>query len=252
MCRFQYQMETRAVPNTKMPCVCVCVGMKTMRDRKVSKEKAQNTYIDEHLLASVVLGLGAPRQESGNIFGQLRGGGGRAIRIFSRLVVQCLRHADGTTGEDGVEVLALVNKQTRWSILVAGKQREDVVLVAVTGEHNVAQIGWIGSIVGSTSRLLVRVGRRERVGELARTHEHLAKIIGTVQDLNLAKCFLRLVCISNLEETYLLGLGSGLLFGVRDTDQLSVTNILKTMAGSAHLLVDFEASSNTLQRIFFG
>lgn len=101
----------------------------------------------------------------------------------THLVVHDLRHADGTAREVRIEVLALAQHNARRRLRVAGQQRENVVLAAVAGRRDVAQIGRIGAVVGRPGRLLVRVRAREVVGQLAGPLEVVALIVGPVLDL---------------------------------------------------------------------
>jgi hypothetical protein len=59
-----------------------------------------------HALAVVHLGLSGPVEELDNILGHLRGGGGGAVLVLDKAVVENTGHGDTSTGEVRVEVEA--------------------------------------------------------------------------------------------------------------------------------------------------
>lgn len=107
--------------------------------------------------------------------------------LQSYLIVQSLGHRNGTTREVGIVILPVAQNDTGRSVAVASQQCEQVVLSAVTSQGDVAQIRWVGTVVGSASRFLVGVRTREVVGQLTRSHEVVAGLIGAVFNLKLAK-----------------------------------------------------------------
>jgi hypothetical protein len=66
---------------------------------------------------------------------------------------------------------------------LTGEQGKDVVAAAVPGLDDEREVGRVGAVVGEARGLLVGVGRRQVVRQLARPVEHLALVVGAVLDV---------------------------------------------------------------------
>mmetsp|Transcript_54628 Transcript_54628/g.130934 ORF Transcript_54628/g.130934 Transcript_54628/m.130934 type:complete len:205 (+) Transcript_54628:344-958(+) len=150
-------------------------------------------HLEAHELALVSLGLGGPREEYAHVLGHLRDRGRRAILVLDGALVDRLRHADPAAGEVGVVVLGVARLQASGHVLVAGEQGKDVVSTADTSLGDQREIRRVGAVVSEAGGLLVRVGRGEVVGQLARAVEHLALVVGPVSELNILGHRLRLL-----------------------------------------------------------
>mmetsp|Transcript_6953 Transcript_6953/g.17652 ORF Transcript_6953/g.17652 Transcript_6953/m.17652 type:complete len:251 (-) Transcript_6953:449-1201(-) len=175
--------------------------------------------LDTHLLPLVMLRLGSPGEVADDILGHLGLGGFGTVIVLHYTFVEGLSHSDSTTGEVRVVVKSFTDGHTSGGLSVTVEEGENVVLSPWTGLHHERQIGGHSTTVGSTSSLLVGVGRKHVVSELSRALEHLSLIVGSISELHLRK---HLLYFS---------------FCVADTDEGSVCNTAHTVAACAHLLV---------------
>lgn len=185
-----------------------------------------NDGLETQLLSLVVLGLGGPRQELGDILGHLRGGGGGAVLVLDNSVKQSSGHSDASSGEVGVVVHSGGKLHAgRGLVGIAGQQGKNVVGTAVSGLGDQRKIRGKSSLVGGSGGLLVGVGAGNVVGELSGSLSGVTLIIGLVVVLEL------------------LGKGLDLIGGVGNAHEVSPGDSVQRVAGGADLLVDLVASS---------
>ena len=125
-----------------------------------------------------------------------------------------------------VVVQALLHRDTRRRVAVAGQKRENVVSTTVSRLDNQTQIRRQGTGVGCTRSLFVRVRAGKVVGQLTRALEHLAFVVRTILVLNIRRHSLHLI------------------HRVRHTHQVAPRNAVQRVAGTAHLLVHLEAAAD--------
>jgi hypothetical protein len=101
----------------------------------------------------------------------------------------------------------------------------------VTGLDDERQIRGKSTVVGESGSLLVLVRGKHVVGQLSGTHLDLALLIGLTGVL------------------VLLGKGLGLVNGQDGTDESSVGDSAKGVAGLADLLVDLETTAETVKGV---
>ncbi|CAF3550919.1 unnamed protein product [Fusarium graminearum] len=197
-------------------------------DADSPKGGRDNKNLHTHSLSVVHLRLGSPVEELNDILGHLRGGGGGPILVFDKALVEDTSHSDTGTGEVGVEVHAGGDLDTSGRLLgVTSEQAEDVITATVAGLDDERQIRGQGTVVGKSGSLLVLVRGKHVVGQLSGTHLDLALLIGLTGVL------------------VLLGKGLGLVDGQDGTDESSVGDSAKGVAGLANLLVDLETTAET-------
>lgn len=154
------------------------VAFDVVSERQQDGEHARG--LDEDPFAVVPLRLRGPLQERRHVLGQLTGGRWGSVRVLNRLIVQRLSHADGTTREVRIEVLAIAQDDASWRIDVARQQSEDVIFAAMASGSDPAEIWRVGAVVGSARGFLVRVRAGEVIGQLSRSHKVLALVVGSV------------------------------------------------------------------------
>ena len=90
-------------------------------------------------------------QEGDNVLGHLRGGRGSAVLVLDQAVKEHTGHSNLSTREEGVEVQALLDTDTRRRVAVTGKERKDVVRTAVTGLDDQSKVRRDGTCLLYTS-----------------------------------------------------------------------------------------------------
>jgi hypothetical protein len=181
-----------------------------------------------HALAVVHLGLSGPVEELDNILGHLRGGGGGAVLVLDKAVVENTGHGDTSTGEVRVEVEARGDDGARRRLLrVTGQKREDVVAATVAGLGDERKIRGQGTVVGGAAGLVVLV----RVGDV------VGKLAGALLDLTL---IVRLGVV-----LVLLGEGLGLVDGHHGADKCAPWDTGERVARGANLTVDLETTAES-------
>merc|ERR1719167_818177 len=197
------------------------------------QEAKHHQSLDRHLLPHVVLRAGGPHQVGAHVLGQLALCGWSAIVILDDLVVEWGSHANRTTWEVGVEVLALLHVDSGGSVAVAVQQVVDVVLATMSAKSDEGKIWGDGTVVSICCCSVVRKRPGEVVGQLARAHEHLAVLCGAVQEL------------------LLLSQSLGFVFSVGDVDKVPVGKIAHGVASRTDLLVHHVATPDggVVQRV---
>merc|ERR1719367_1136438 len=112
------------------------------------QEAKHHQSLDRHLLPHVMLRAGGPHQVGAHVLGQLALCGWGTIVILDDLVVEWGSHANRTTWEVGVEVLALLHVDSGGSVAVAVQQVVDVVLATMSAKSDEGKIWRDGTVVG--------------------------------------------------------------------------------------------------------
>merc|ERR1719209_2500217 len=120
----------------------------------------------------------------------------------------------------GVIILAFAARDTTGRITISSEKMEDVIFSSVSSRRDVTQIWWRGSVIGRLGRLLIGIGRRESVAQFSGPFEHVSFVIRSIRNLSLFR------------------LGLGFFFGVRDADEITVSQEFHRMTSGANLLVN--------------
>lgn len=165
-----------------------------------SNERQQEHGLNTKLLVLILVRLSGPRQERGDVLGQLGGAGISAILILEHIVVDLLAHTNLTTIEVRVVAHAGLNLNAGRGLLVTSQQREDIILSRARLD-NEGKINGVGSVVGNTGGLFVGVGRGNVISELTGAIEHISFVVGAILNLNIGGNSLHLLlCVGNIDQ----------------------------------------------------
>mmetsp|Transcript_57644 Transcript_57644/g.126299 ORF Transcript_57644/g.126299 Transcript_57644/m.126299 type:complete len:231 (-) Transcript_57644:69-761(-) len=171
--------------------------------------------------------LGGPAQEVHDILGHLGLGARSAVLVVDQTIrVERRRHADEATREVGVVVEPVTDREAGGRVTVAHQHGEDVVDTLVLGGGVDRQIRGEGTTVRISGGLLVGVRRRESIDQEPRSGEHLALVVGSIDDVDLGGKLLHSLLRIDL------------------ADQVPEMQLVHGMAGSADLPVDLVSSAH--------
>jgi hypothetical protein len=172
------------------------------------EQTGQENTLQSIKLVGILVRLRGPGKEGSDILGKLGDRGISSILILDHIVCQLLRHSDLSAREVRVVAHARLDLNTGGGLLVTSKEREEVVLTSGASLNDQREINGVGSVVGSTSGVLVGVRGGNVVSELTRALEHLSDIIRSVLNLNISRDLLHLS------------------LGVGDIDEVTVGDVL--------------------------
>ena len=153
----------------------------------------EQDHLEAHAVPLFEGRLRRPAEERDDVVRHLRHACLGAVGIGDLVRVERRRHLDLVAGEVLVVVHSLEHLEVGRGVLVAGRDRVDVIGAALARLRNQRQIGRQGAVVGGARRLVVGKRPGDRIGRPRRALIHLAAVVRPVGHLDLGGDALDLV-----------------------------------------------------------